>query len=66
MIDQPRIIEHRIARLGVAEQVDQGHMIRLGPGENAHDKIEIRCRKPRPTIRLDHRERSISIAIGKA
>ena len=54
-IDQPRIIEHGIARLGVAEQVDQGNMIRLGTGENANDKIKIRRREPRPTIRLDHR-----------
>jgi hypothetical protein len=61
-IDQPRIIEYRIAGLGVTQQVDQGNMIGLRPGENAHDKIEIRRREARPTIRLDHREPIMSIS----
>ena len=61
-VHQPRIIEHGIARFGVTEEIDQRHVIRLRPGQNANDKVEIRCRKARPTIRLDHRDRSISIA----
>jgi hypothetical protein len=28
--------------------------------QSAHDKIKIRCGKPRPTIRLNHREPIIS------
>jgi hypothetical protein len=36
-------------------------MIGLGTGENANDKIEIRRREPRPTIRLDHRGFIMSI-----
>jgi hypothetical protein len=61
-IDQSRIIEHGIAGFCVAQEVDQGNMIRLGAGENADDKIEIRRREPRPTIRLDHREPIMSIS----
>jgi hypothetical protein len=61
-IDQARIIEHGIAGLGVAEEVDQGNVIGLGTGENANDKIEIRRREARPTIRLDHRGRIMSIS----
>jgi hypothetical protein len=37
-------------------------VIGLRPGQNANDKIEIRRRKPRPTIRLDHRGPSMSIS----
>jgi hypothetical protein len=37
-------------------------MIGLRPGENAHDKIEIRRREARPTIRLDHRGSIMSIS----
>jgi hypothetical protein len=28
----------------------------LRPRERAHDEVEIRCGKPRPTIRSDHRD----------
>ena len=54
--DQPRRIEDRVARFGVAEQIDQRNVIGLRPGESSHDKVEIRRREARPTIRLDHRE----------
>ena len=55
-IDQPWMIENRIARFDIAQQIDQGNVVSLRARERAHDEIEIRGRKPRPTIRLDHRE----------
>ena len=61
-VDQPRIIQNGIARFRVAEKIDQRDVIRLRPGQNADDKVEICRREARPTIRLDHRDRSISIA----
>ena len=55
-IDQARMIENGIARLDIAQQIDQRHLIGLRPRERAHDEIEIGRRKPRPTIRPDHRD----------
>jgi hypothetical protein len=37
-------------------------MIGARTRERAHDKVEIRGREPLPTIRPNHRDRSISIA----
>ena len=61
-MDQPGRIENGVARFRVAEQIDQRNLIRLRPGEGAHDKVEISRREARPTIRLDHRERIMSIS----
>jgi len=61
-VHQPRIIQNRIAGFGVAQKIDQRHVIGLGAGQNADDKIEIRRREARPTIRLDHRGRIMSIS----
>ncbi len=61
-VDQPRRIEDGIARLRVAQQIGEGNMIGARAREGAHDKVEIRRREPLPTIRPNHRERSISIA----
>ena len=54
-VDQPRMIEHRVARFGVAQQIDQRNVIVLRTRQRAHDEIEIRRGEPRPTIRPDHR-----------
>src|SRR4051794_15720230 len=40
-LDETRIIEHRIAGFGIREQIDEGDVIRLDPGESADDKVEI-------------------------
>ena len=66
-VNQPRIIEDGVARFRVAQQIDEGNVIDPRTRESAHDKVEIRRGEPLPTIRLNHREPSISIgrAAGK-
>jgi hypothetical protein len=64
-IDQSRMIENGIARFGVTQKIDKGDVIGLRTGESAHDEIEICRRKPRPTIRPDHREPIISTSDAK-
>ena len=59
-IDQARMVEHVIARIGVREQIDKRNVIFLRTRQRAHDKVKIRCGKPRPAIRPDHRELSMS------
>jgi hypothetical protein len=54
-------IQDGIAGFRIAEQIDQGNLIGLRAGQRSHDKVEISRRKARPTIRLDHRERIMSI-----
>src|SRR4030095_9366843 len=67
-VNQPRMIEDRIARLAVAQQIDQRNLVGLRTRQRAHDEVEIGCGKPRPTIRLDHRDliMSNSRADGKS
>ena len=60
-LDQARMIEHSVARLGVTEEVDERNLIVRRAGQRAHDKLEIRRGEPRSTIRLDHREHIISV-----
>src|ERR1700675_5087689 len=55
-VNQPRMIEHAIARFRVAQKIDQRNMVGLRPRQRPHDELEIRGSKPRPTIRLDHRK----------
>ena len=55
-VDQPRMIENGIARLDIAQQIDQRNLIGLRTRQRAHDEVEIGCGKPRPTIRSDHRD----------
>ena len=50
------MIEDGVARLDIAQQVDQRNLIGLRTRERAHDEVEIRGGKPRPTIRPDHRD----------
>src|SRR5712691_1298985 len=59
-INQPRMIENGIARFGVTQKIDQRNAIDCRSGEGAYDKVEIRGGEPRPTIRPDHREPSMS------
>ena len=67
-VHQARVIEHRVAGFGIAQKIDQGNVIGSGTSESANDKIEIRRRESRPTIRPDHRTRIMSIggAINQA
>jgi hypothetical protein len=44
------------ARFDIAQQIDERNLIGLRARERAHDEVEIRGGKPRPTIRPDHRE----------
>lgn len=60
-VDQARIIEDAVARFGVAEEIDEGNVIGLGPGQSADHELEVRRGKPLPTIRPDHRKPSMSI-----
>jgi hypothetical protein len=55
-IDQTRMIENRIARFEVAQQIDQRDPVVLRTRQRAHNEVEIDCGKPRPTIRSDHRD----------
>ena len=50
------MIENRIARLDIAQKIDQRNLICLRTRKRAHDEIEISRGKPRPTIRPDHRD----------
>src|SRR6185437_3180509 len=59
-LHQARGIENGIAGLGIGEKIDQGDRFGLRACQSAHDKIKICCGKPRPTIRLNHREPIIS------
>ena len=55
-IDQTRMIENGIARLDIAQQIDQRYLVALRTRQRPHNEIEIGCGKPRPTIRPDHRD----------
>ncbi len=59
-LDQARMIEHRVPRLDVAQEVDERHLIVRRTSQRAHDELKIRRREPCPTIRLDHRKPIIS------
>jgi hypothetical protein len=59
------MIEDGIARFGVTQKIDKRDVIGLRTGKSAYDEIEIRRRKPRPTIRPDHREPIISTGDAK-
>jgi hypothetical protein len=61
-VHQPRVIENGIARLCVAQEINQRDVIGLRTRQRSHDKVEISRREARPTIRLDHRERIMSIS----
>ena len=50
------MIENGIARLDIAQEIDQRNLVGLRTRKRAHNKIEIRRGKPRPTIRPDHRD----------
>src|ERR1044071_3648657 len=52
-LDETRRIKDGIAGLGIGQKVDQGKGFGLGTRESADNKIEIRCGKPRRTIRLN-------------
>src|SRR5205823_365003 len=64
-LHQARRIDNRIASLGIGEEIDQGDGFGLGTCQGEHDKIEICCGKPRPTIRLNHRKPIISTVGAK-
>jgi hypothetical protein len=55
-VHQSGVIENRIARFDVAQKIDQRNLIGLRTRKRAHDEVEIRRGKPRPTIRSDHRD----------
>ena len=61
-VHEPRIIDDAVARFRVAEKIDERHMIGLRTGQGADNEIEIRRGEARPTIRLDHRGRIMSIS----
>jgi hypothetical protein len=50
------VIQNGIARLHIAQQIDQRNLIGLRTRQRAHDEVEIGCGEPRPTIRPDHRD----------
>src|SRR6266436_1192550 len=50
------MIENGIARFDIAQKINQRNLIALRTRERAHDEVEIRGGKPRPTIRPDHRD----------
>jgi hypothetical protein len=50
------MIENRIARFDIAQQINQRHLIGLRPRQRSHDEVEISRGEPRPTIRPDHRD----------
>ena len=54
--DQARMIEHRVARFRIAQEIDERNLIVRRTRQGADDEFEIRRREPRPTIRLDHPE----------
>ena len=59
-LHQARGIENGIAGLGIGQKIDKRNRFGLRACQSAHDKIKICCGKPRPTIRLNHREAIIS------
>ncbi len=61
-LNQAWIVENGVARLDIAQEVDQGHLVVRRTGQRPHDELKIRRREPRPTIRLDHRSPIISIS----
>src|SRR4051812_35517484 len=54
------MIEHFVACIAVAEQIDQRNGVSLRSRQSADDKVEICCGEARPTIRLNHRKLVIS------
>ena len=50
------MIENGIARFEIAQKINQRNLIALRARERAHDEVEIRGGKARPTIRPDHRD----------
>src|SRR5438034_11394661 len=50
------MIENGIARFNIAQKIDQRDLVSLRARERAHNEVEISRRKPRPTIRLNHRD----------
>ena len=50
------MIENGIARFDIAQQIDQRNLIALRTRQRAYNEVEISRRKPRPTIRSDHRD----------
>ena len=54
------MIEHRIPRLDVAQEIDKRDLIVRRARQRTHDELKIRRREPCPTIRLDHRRSSVS------
>ena len=50
------MIEDGVARLDIAQQVDQRDLVGLRTRKRAQDEVKIRGGKPRPTIRPDHRD----------
>ena len=50
------MIENRVARFYIAQEIDKRNLIGLRTRQRAHDEIEISRGKPRPTIRPDHRD----------
>src|ERR1700682_6091471 len=43
-VDQPRMIENRIARFRIAQEIDKRNVVARRTRESAHDKIEIHSR----------------------
>src|SRR5437667_12755751 len=50
------MIENGIARFNIAQKIDQRDLVSLRARERAHNEVAISRRKPRPTIRLNHRD----------
>ncbi len=55
-VDESWMIENGIARLDVAQKINQRYMIAWRTRQRAHDEVEIGRRKAGPTIRPDHRD----------
>ncbi len=50
------MIQNRVARRDIAQEIDQRNLVGLRTRQRAHDEVEIGGGKPRPTIRPDHRD----------
>jgi hypothetical protein len=50
------MIQNRIARFDIAQQINKRDLVGLRTRERAHNEVEISRGKPRPTIRPDHRD----------
>ncbi len=61
-VDEARIIQNRIACVGIAEEINQRDVIGLRASQNPNDKVEILRREARPTVGLDHRGPIMSIS----